>query len=70
MQHSHPDKRAYQAKFLYRLSKEERGEYATIFRIRNAAYRYHQQASQPRPSLEGYHHWLQGLLVPIKNSLI
>lgn len=69
MEHPDPEMRRRQSELLTACPENERAYHAAVFRTANAAYRYHQKASQLEPSLEDYHHWLQGLPKPMRESM-
>lgn len=64
MQHPDPECQRKQEEFLRNCPPEEREAHARLFRIGNAAYRYHQLANTPKnkDSLKLYYEeWLEGL---------
>lgn len=62
MKHPNPDIQKYQAQFLADCPAEQREFHARMFRLGNADYFYHQEASfQQTPTLADYEHWLEGL---------
>lgn len=73
MKHPNPQIQQNQEEFLKQLPEEERSFHAALFRVGNAAYRYHQLANTTEindKTLQLYfREWLDGLPINIRISL-
>ena len=71
MEHPNEEQRNNQAKFLNECPPEQKEFHATIFRLGNAAYVYHQLAQETsEKTLKMYYaEWLEGLPDNIRKSM-
>jgi len=68
MEHPNKEQQENQSNSLAELPEEQREEHAQLFRFGNAAYIYHQEAEQLRPTDTDFNEWLEGLPKQVRND--
>ena len=70
MEHPNLEQRKNQKQFLQDCPEEQREFHAQMFRVGNAAVRYHQEARQVHePTQEDFEDWLVGLSPNMRNDM-
>lgn len=69
MEHPNAIQKENQENFLNGLPENERENHARLFRLGNAAYRYHNEAKSKEPTELDFSEWLEGLPSNIANEM-
>jgi len=69
MEHPNKEIQANQKEFLSKLDEGQRAEYACLFRVGNASFRYHRLDDRHEPAKIDFQEWLEGLPEPIRKEM-